>query len=228
MLRPKSARIGILLLATCTLRASEPAKSTTADAHRYRVTNCLPPPVLVQGEGPECKTLAARMAELKIPGVSVAVVHNGSIEWARGFGVAGPNGKPVTDSTLFQAGSISKPLAAMAALRLVQTGKLSLDTNIDQALVSWHIPPSSAAPDARVTLRELLSHTGGITVHGFVGYAAGSPVPTLVQVLDGTKPANTPPIRIEKAPGTEWNYSGGGFTVMQQRWWTRLTSPFRS
>ncbi|WP_165419970.1 serine hydrolase [Edaphobacter modestus] len=180
------------------------------------MTNCLPPPVLVQGEVPECKSLAARMAELKIPGVSVAVVHNGSIAWARGFGVAGPDGKPVIENTLFQAGSMSKPLAAMAALRFVQTSKLSLDADINRALTSWHVPPSSAAPDATVTLRELLSHTAGITVHGFRGYTAGSPVPTLVQVLDGTEPANTPPIRIAKAPGTEWNYSGGGFTVMQQ------------
>jgi CubicO group peptidase (beta-lactamase class C family) len=104
----------------------------------------------------------------------------------------------------------------MAALRLVQTGKLSLDADINQALTSWHIPPSTVAPDATVTLRELLTHTAGMTVHGFPGYAAGSPLPTLIQVLEGTKPANTAPIRIEKIPGAEWNYSGGGFTVMQQ------------
>ncbi|WP_213804073.1 serine hydrolase domain-containing protein [Granulicella sp. dw_53] len=156
------------------------------------------------------------MAELKIPAVSVAVVHNGTLVWAEGFGVRGSDGKPVTKETLFQAGSISKPVAAMAALHQVQTGKLSLDADINQALTSWHIPPSTLAPGATVTLRELLTHTAGMTVHGFPGYAAGSPLPTLIQVLDGTKPANTAPIRIEKIPGAEWNYSGGGFTVMQQ------------
>ena len=148
--------------------------------HEARVTNCLLPPVLVQGEPRQCKTVAARMAELKIPGVSVAVVHNGEIAWAKGFGVQGPDGKLVTETTLFQAGSISKPVAAMAALRLVQEGKLSLDTDINQALVSWHLPADPKAPEKAVTLRELLTHTGGISVHGFPGYAAGEPIPSLV------------------------------------------------
>lgn len=95
-----------MLLAICTLRVSEPAKSTTADAHQDRVESCLPPPVLLQGEARSAKALVSRMAELKIPGVRVAVVHNDSIAWASEFCVAGPDGRPVTESTLFQAGSI--------------------------------------------------------------------------------------------------------------------------
>jgi CubicO group peptidase (beta-lactamase class C family) len=207
-------RVRIFLQTSDLFRFKSPVASD--NSHAAPVTDCLQPPVLVQSEPRERKTLVARMAELKIPAVSVAVVHNGTLVWAEGFGVRGSDGKPVTKETLFQAGSISKPVAAMAALRLVQTGKLSLDANINQALTSWHIPPSTVAPDATVTLRELLTHTAGMTVHGFPGYAAGSPLPTLIQVLDGTKPANTAPIRIEKIPGAEWNYSGGGFTVMQQ------------
>jgi CubicO group peptidase (beta-lactamase class C family) len=209
-------RIGIMFVTASNMRASEPVQVASDQSHAAHVIDCLQPPVLVQGDPRECKTLLARMAELKIPAVSIAIVHNGTLVWAEGFGTRGPDGMPVTKGTLFQAGSISKPVAAMAALRLVQTGKLSLDTDINKALASWHVPPSSVAPDATVTLRELLTHTAGMTVHGFPGYAAGSPVPTLIQVLDGTKPANTPPIRVEKVPGTEWNYSGGGFTVMQQ------------
>jgi len=123
---------------------------------------------------------------------------------------------PVTAETLFQAGSISKPVAAMAALHLAEQGKLSLDSDVNQALTSWKIPPSAAAPGAVVTLRELLSHTAGLTVHGFPGYSAGAPIPTLVQILNGEKPANTVPIRLEAAPGSHWKYSGGGYTVMQQ------------
>jgi CubicO group peptidase (beta-lactamase class C family) len=156
------------------------------------------------------------MAKLHIPGVSIAVVHNGVIEWARGYGVKELGGSPVTADTLFQAGSISKPVATLAALRLVQNGKLSLDSDVNAFLTSWKIPPSPAAPGAIVTLRELLTHTAGFTVHGFPGYAANEPVPTLVQVLNGEPPANTPPIRLESVPGSKWNYSGGGFTVMQQ------------
>jgi CubicO group peptidase (beta-lactamase class C family) len=156
------------------------------------------------------------MAEQHVPGVSIAVIHHGVIEWARGFGVATIGGSPVTPATLFQAGSISKPLAAMAALHLVQQNKLSLDADVNTKLTTWKVPASPAAPGATVTLRELLTHTAGFTVHGFPGYAANEPVPTLVQVLNGEKPANTPAIRLESIPGSKWNYSGGGYTVMQQ------------
>lgn len=156
------------------------------------------------------------MSAYRVPGVSIAIIHNGSIEWAQGFGAAQVGGGPVTTETLFQAGSISKPVAAMAALHLVEKGTLALDSDVNQALTSWKIPASAAAPGAVVTLRELLSHTAGLTVHGFPGYAAGTPIPTLVQVLDGEKPANTAPVRLEAAPGSRWKYSGGGYTVMQQ------------
>ncbi len=156
------------------------------------------------------------MAAFHVPGVSIAVIHNGVIEWADGFGVMQLGAGLVTAQTLFQAGSMSKPVAAMAALHLVEQGKLSLDSDVNQALTSWKVPPSAAAPDAVVTLRQLLSHTAGLTVHGFPGYASDAAIPTLVQVLNGEKPANTDPIRLEAAPGSRWKYSGGGYTVMQQ------------
>jgi CubicO group peptidase (beta-lactamase class C family) len=156
------------------------------------------------------------MKEVNVPGVSIAVIHDGKIEWARGFGVSSVGGSPVTAETMFQAGSISKPLTAMAALRLVEQGKLSLDVDINTLLTSWKLPADPAAAGKPVTLRELLSHTGGTTVHGFPGYASNVPVPTLVQVLNGEKPANTPAIRSEAAPGARWNYSGGGYTITQQ------------
>jgi CubicO group peptidase (beta-lactamase class C family) len=171
---------------------------------------------VVKDDPNACQKLQDRMAAYHVPGVSVAVIHNGAIEWAQGFGVVRLGGAPVTEKTLFQAGSISKPVAAMAALHLVEQGKLSLDTDVNEALTSWKIPPSAALPEAMVTLRELLTHTAGLTVHGFPGYAAGAPIPTLVQVLNGEAPANTPPVLLEDAPGSGWMYSGGGYTVMQQ------------
>ena len=182
----------------------------------HKVETCLPPAVVVKGEPLACTPLLTRMQELHVPGVSIAVVHHGVIEWTRGYGVATPAGAPVTLETIFQAGSISKPVASMATLHLVQEGKLSLDADVNTKLTSWKIPASDAAPDAVVTLRELMTHTAGITVHGFPGYAAAGPIPTLVQVLTGEKPTNTAPIRIETPPGTKWNYSGGGITIMQQ------------
>lgn len=180
------------------------------------VEACLQPPVIIKGESKECTTLAKRMEELHIPGVSIAVVHNGAIEWAKGYGVRQTGGDAVKTDTMFQAGSISKPVAAMGTLHLVQEGKLSLDVDINAYLKSWELPQSTAAPGAVVTLRELLTHTAGLTVHGFPGYAAGKPVPTLVQALNGEKPANTEAIRVDSPPGKEWRYSGGGYTVMQQ------------
>jgi CubicO group peptidase (beta-lactamase class C family) len=165
---------------------------------------------------PARHTLAERMADLHVQGVSIAVMHNGKIEWAKGYGTARPDGAQVTAETLFQAGSISKPVAAFAALRLVEQGKMSLDADINTYLTSWTLPASDLSKGKAVTLRQLLTHTGGISVHGFAGYAAGAPVPSLVQVLNGSPPANTLPIRIEAEPGVKWTYSGGGYTIMQQ------------
>jgi CubicO group peptidase (beta-lactamase class C family) len=122
----------------------------------------------------------------------------------------------VTPDTLFQAASISKAVSAMAALRLVELGKLSLDEDVNVKLTTWKVPSSDAMHGEHVTLRRLLSHTAGLTVHGFPGYPQGAPVPTVVQVLDGAKPANSQPVRVDIKPGTQWRYSGGGYEVMQQ------------
>jgi len=193
-----------------------PASSMETQQRIEKIKACLTGPVAVKNDPHSCHTLAERMTELHVPGVSIAVVHNGVIDWAQGFGVQQVGGKPVSTDTLFQAGSISKPVAAMAALHLVGEGKLSLDSDVNTELTTWKIPASSAAPSAIVTLRALLTHTAGFTVHGFPGYAANTAVPTLVQVLNGEKPANTDPIRLESVPGKDWKYSGGGYTVMQQ------------
>ncbi|MBP2307125.1 serine hydrolase [Azospirillum melinis] len=179
-----------------------------------RIVAGLPPPVIVAGEPADRLGLAARMAALHVPGVSVAVIHEGRLAWTRGFGDATVGGSPVTAGTLFQAASISKPITALAVLKLVQDGRLRLDTDVDSRLVSWHLPP--AAGSTAVDVRGLLNHSAGLTVHGFAGYPAGQPVPTLAQVLDGIDPANSPPIRVGQPPGTAWRYSGGGYTVLQQ------------
>jgi len=174
----------------------------------------LVPPVVVQGEARP--KLSARMAELHVPGVSIAVIHDGAIQWARGFGVTRVGGPPVTAKTLFQAASISKPVTALAVLRLVQAGKLDLDTDVNRYLKSWKIPENTFTEEHPVTLRELLTHSAGVTVHGFPGYASDAPIPTLTQVLNGTPPANSPAIRVDTTPGTAWRYSGGGYVIVQQ------------
>ena len=157
------------------------------------------------------------MQRRQIPGLSIAIIEDGKIVKAQGYGVTEKGGKPaVTPATLFQAGSISKSVAALGALHLVEQGKLALDEDVNAKLMSWKVPDNAFTADKKVTLRGLLSHTAGLTVHGFPGYATDAPVPTLVQVLDGAKPANTAPIRVDITPGSKWRYSGGGYTVMQQ------------
>lgn len=153
------------------------------------------------------------MHRLNVPGVSVAVLHGGVIEWSKGYGVTRAEGAPITPDTLFQAGSISKPVAALAALRLVQQHRLTLDGNVNAQLKGWKL---STPAGVQVTLRELLSHTAGTTVHGFPGYAAGVPVPSVDDVLAGRAPANTKPVVVDTEPGTAWRYSGGGYTVIQK------------
>lgn len=171
--------------------------------------------------------LVDRMAFYKTPGVSVAVINNGKLEWARGYGVLeAHNSSPVTSATLFQACSISKPIAAMAALYLVDQGKLDLDEDLNERLVSWQIPQNEFTKEKRVSLRRLLSHTAGTTVSGLRGYAFDEQVPTLRQILEGVKPANSEPIRIDVVPGTQWRYSGGGFLVLQQLLIDVLHKPF--
>lgn len=189
--------------------------SPEVEQHIQHVVSGLVGGVVIKGDEHAIHTLAERMKELNVPGVSVAIIHNGKIEWARGFGVRSIGGPPVNPETMFQAGSISKPIAAMACLRLVQQDKVSLDTDVNTYLTSWKFPGDPVAQGKPITLRELLTHTGGTTVHGFPGYASNEPVPTVIQVLNGEKPANTPAIRSEAAPGARWNYSGGGYTIMQ-------------
>jgi YD repeat-containing protein len=157
------------------------------------------------------------MAFHGVPGVSVAVINGGRLEWARGYGQADvESDRSVTTETLFQAASMSKPVAALAALRLVEEGRIDLDQDVGVSLFSWEIPRDDLYRETPVTLRQLLTHTAGLTVHGFRGYAEGEPVPGPIQVLDGAPPANSAPVRVDLEPGTQWRYSGGGYTVMQQ------------
>jgi CubicO group peptidase (beta-lactamase class C family)/ATP-dependent Clp protease adapter protein ClpS len=178
-----------------------------------RITNGLRPAIAIAGE-PAMK-LADRMNELHVPGVSIAVIHGGVIQ-ACGFGSAGIGGPSVTPETMFQAGSISKPVSAVAALALAQAGKLDLDSDVNLVLKTWKIPANSYTDRSKVTLRRLLDHSAGTTVHGFLGYAAGAAIPSLVDVLNGAPPANSAPIVVGHEPGTRFQYSGGGYTIMQQ------------
>jgi len=168
---------------------------TSVDTQIKRVEQGLLPPVLIKGD--PSWSIEERMKQWKVPGLSVAVVKDFKVEWARTYGVKDIETKePVTTETLFQAGSISKPVAAMVALKRVQDGKISLDENINNKLQTWKLPDNEFTAKKKVTLANLLSHTAGLTVHGFPGYAVDEKIPTLPQVLDGSEPANTAAVRV--------------------------------
>ncbi len=161
--------------------------------------------------------IRSQMQKRGIPGLSLAIIQDGKILKAQAYGFIDKDGKvPVTTNTLFQAGSVSKSVAAMGALYLVEQNKLVLDENVNVKLKGWKVPDNEFTNDKKVTLRGILSHTTGLTVHGFPGYAVGAKIPSVVQILDGTAPANTLPVRVDFVPGSRWRYSGGGYTVMQQ------------
>lgn len=157
------------------------------------------------------------MQDNHFPGISIAVIENYKITWAKGFGLANIQKQtPVTIETLFQAASISKPVTAMAALKSVEAGKLTLDENINNKLTSWKIPDNDFTKNNKITLEKLLSHSGGINVPGFYGYAKGDKTPDLLAILNGLPPANSEAIRVTSSPGKKFNYSGGGYTIVEQ------------
>lgn len=173
------------------------------------------PGLVIKGEENEGMSLEDRMAHYNVAGVSIAVLKDGAIHWAKGYGVAdSAQGTMVDTNTLFQAGSISKPVAALAALRLVEEGKLDLDAPVNTYLKTWKIPAHQWSESNPVTLRHLLTHTGGLTVHGFPGYTYADTFPSIDAVLQGK--GNTPAVFVDTEPGTNWRYSGGGYTIMEK------------
>jgi CubicO group peptidase (beta-lactamase class C family) len=169
---------------------------------------------LAPEEAPLRVTLAQMMDIYKVPGFSVAVIDHDRVAWARGFGVTAAGGStPVTDRTLFQAASVSKPVTAAGALWLVEHGKLSLDEDVNLKLKTWKVPDNQFTPTQKVTLRRILCHNAGFNVAGFDGYAQGKPLPIAPQTLDGLAPANNPPVRVVSVPGSKCEYSGGGYVV---------------
>ena len=213
-LRPPLGFSGPITLVTLLVM---PLLASAQSVDRIRaVETGLLPKVVVKGRPVPRHTIEERMKALNVPGVSVAVIRNYKIEWAKGYGFADVAAKrPVTTETLFLAASISKPVAAAGALSLVEQGKLKLDDSVNSYLKSWRLSENEFTKEQKVTLRRLLSHTAGLTVQGFPGYDVASSVPTIPQILDGVKPANTPAVRVDLVPGSTFRYSGGGYTVAQ-------------
>ena len=202
MAAPMLRRAALAALCLVTLVACRTAapRVEAEDLRIARIEESLLPAVVLEGRAAG-RPIAERMERLHVPQVSVAVLDEGRLVWARAHGGAGPE-------TLFQAASLSKPVAAIVALRLVAAGKLGLVEDVNARLRSWKLPGGAA------TLRQLLGHAAGTSVFGFAGYPAGAPLPSLPQILDGAPPANSEPVRVTGAAG-RFSYSGGGYEIVQ-------------
>jgi CubicO group peptidase (beta-lactamase class C family) len=163
-------------------------------------------------------TITDLMARFGVPGVSVAVIRDHQIHWAKGYGVADvETGAPVNTETVFQAASMSKPVAAMGVLRAVQDGLFTLDTDVNAILTSWKLDLAEFAKQGPVTPRMLTSHTSGLgDGFGFPGYDPSDTVPTALQILQGSKRSNVGVLFMERPPMSLMEYSGGGVLLMQQ------------
>lgn len=209
----RSAIFGLVLVSLSAVAGA----ATAQEAERIgRIEQGLTPRVQVAGRVYSPATIEAQMRALSVPGVSIAFVDGGRIAWTRTYGLADPaTGRWVDADTLFQAASISKPVTAMAALDMVEEGLISLDAPVNEQLSGWQISDNDLTAKTPVTLRHLLSHSAGLTVGGFAGYAAGSDLPTVEQILNGAAPANSAPVVVDLTPGLRQRYSGGGLTVAQ-------------
>ena len=173
-------------------------------------------PVRLAGLANPRYQLTERMQHHNVPAVSMALIDKGQIAWTHSWVLPGSEQQAITPATLFQAASMSKPVAALGAMRLVEQGKLKLDQPINHSLTSWQLPDNPFTQQTPVSLRHLLSHSAGTTVHGFAGYAEPYTQPTAVEVLAGGDNSNSEPVRVDCLPGSRFRYSGGGSTVFQQ------------
>jgi CubicO group peptidase (beta-lactamase class C family) len=209
-----TAAIMVLALSGC-LSGNEDAQRDL-EARISNVETGVPPAVIVKGQTPDMFSITEMMTKLNVPGVSVAVIDKGRIAWAECYGVKEVGGEPLTANTIFQAGSVSKPVVAMAALSLVAEGTLDLDMDVKRYLRSWQVPENEFTSEAKVTLRRLLSHTAGVS--SAVADDGGPPgeAPTLLQILNGEEPAKGGPVSVDLVPGSQQRYSNEGYAIVQQ------------
>ena len=204
----------ILLLAATLLTGALPAHAQDDTA---ALIARIEAPQSPNRQGFDSLSIEQLMQRFKVPGVSIAVIKDFKIHWAKAYGVADvETGRAVDVNTPFQAASISKPVTAMAAMRLAQEGKLNIDADVNTILKSWKVPVSDLNRDQPVTLRSLMSHTSGSDDgFGFPGYDPTAPRPTLVQILNGEQPSNVGPVKFARKPYAGQKYSGGGTMIVQ-------------
>ncbi|GAB6059143.1 serine hydrolase [Desulfonatronum parangueonense] len=211
----KSIRTFSLLIFIIVLITGCGGGSGEESGHVAAVENSLIPAVIKAGEESPLLHLEDRMRHFRVPGVGIAVVNNGVVEWAKGYGVLEAGGsRAVNWHTVFQACSISKPVAVTGIMLLAQSRTLDITRNVNDYLTSWILPDTVHTIREKATVERLMSHTGGTSVGGFDGYAPGEALPTILQILQGISPSNSQPVEVVYVPGTKGSYSGGGMEVL--------------
>lgn len=206
--------ISIILVLFLLVSCSPSGEDKALSERIARIENSIQPIFQVEGEATPSYTIDERLKELGIPSISIAFVNDGKIEWAKAYGMADSSeNRAVNPETMYLAGSISKPVAAVHAHQLMERDIIDLDANVNDYLTSWNLPDNEFTTNEKVTTRRILNHTAGLTVWGFGGYDKGDTIPSASEVLDGK--GNTDSVRVYKEPGESWMYSGGGYTVMQ-------------
>lgn len=204
----------LLTLLTVNVSAQNNNYAPETLAKIKEVENNITGNIIINNEKPD--NIEQRMAKYNVKGMSIAVIHNYKIVWAKGYGWANEaEKKPVTTQTLFEPGSISKTLNAVGILKLAQDKKLDLNTDINTYLSSWKFPYDSISKGKKITLTQILTHHAGLSVHGFPGHDINGPIPTIYDVLDGKAPSFTPAVRSEFEPDLKYQYAGGGTSISQ-------------
>lgn len=194
---------------------SQIVEAQTVEQEISEIENNLVQTIQIKGDPVEKLTIVDQMQAYNVPGLSIAVIKDGKVRWAKGYGIKDADkGNPVDENTLFQAASISKPITALAILKLAQDQMLDLDANVNLYLKDWQLEENEFTTTAKVTLRRIITHTAGLNGHGFDGYRQAEEIPTTIQILNGE--ASSRRLAVENTPGEAWRYSGLGYVILQK------------
>lgn len=201
----------LILFQSCTEKSKEDTSTDLIKSVETGLTT------RVHIAGDSTWSIEERMEHYGIPGVSIAIIHNGKIAWAKGYGVTNKEDQiPVTTQTLFQAAATTMPVTAYGALQLVEQGKIDLDENVNSYLKSWKVPENEFTKEKKVTVRNLLNHSAGIHPRGTGSFSIDDEIPTLVEILSGTPPASNEPLTVNKEPDESVRFAYASYVPIQQ------------
>ena len=216
-----------LLLLILSADGTQAQNNDVTRSAQHAVEQGLRAPVRFGQETDKTYSVQQRLEYHKVPGISFALIQNGELAWASGYGaVAAASQQAVTVNTLFQAASIAKPVTAFAVMRMQQQRLIDINASIDIYLTSLTLAKGEQTPEAVVSFKNLLDHSSGLTAGGYMGYEKGAAIPSDRQTFNGEAPANTKATSVETTPGTVVSYSGAGYTLAEIALTDHFKQPF--